>query len=139
MSVEFCKGYMIYNFNSINICILLCKYYLTYILTYIYTYINNIWNYVIKTIPDHTLQLIYINTETNNLQYLIPCVYLLKYYPKAKTYHEIYYSITLWSSQKLAYQSIYIDSKLLENELENTNANINNYTCLLYTSDAADE
>jgi len=96
----------------------------------IYKNIANIFNITYRQltvyIPEHTIQITSFNTKTNKIQPLFPLLCLFKYYRIPRKLHEIYYSITVWSSIENKYVSLFIDGLILS-ELE-TKYNINPYT-----------
>ena len=87
-------------------------------ITIINNFKNNIYKLLAKCIPEHTLEITSFNTKTNKIHTLFPLLCLFKYYRIPRRLHEVYYSITIWSSKDNKYISLFIDALILS-ELEN--------------------
>ena len=74
---------------------------------------NLLYKWFAYIVCDHTINIVYFNIVTNETITYMPLLYFLKYFTIPSQPHEVYFSITMWSSKKSAYVSIFIDGILL--------------------------
>ena len=79
---------------------------------------NTLFNLFASIAYDHTINILYFDIEKNHSITYLPSLYFLKYFSIPQKPNEIYFNITMWSSKKRAYVTIFIDGILLH-ELRN--------------------
>ena len=79
---------------------------------------NTLFNLFASIAYDHTISVVYFNIDKNQSITYLPSLYFLKYFTIPSKPNEVYFNITMWSSKKRAYVTIFIDGILLH-ELRN--------------------